>query len=104
MKNQMLNKKAQNAAVDFGKINDAFNSTPNEKLEKIDDYFESKAQVAKAVLPNQPPIHEPAKPTPQQQMAQTQLWSEAKVMEKLLAEQKAKTGPSSLISHIDEGS
>jgi hypothetical protein len=40
---------------------------------------------------------------PQQQLAEAALWSEAKVMEKLLQEQKAKTGPSSLINHIDEG-
>lgn len=91
MKNQMMNHRQKTEAVDFGKINDAFSNAPgnNEKLDKIDDYFESKAQVSKTIIPNQPPFHEPAKPIPQQQMAQAQLWSEAQVMEKLLAEQKA---------------
>jgi hypothetical protein len=53
--------------VDFGGFNEAFANEPtagNEKLDKIDSFFDSNAQVDKTILPNQPPFHEPAKPTP----------------------------------------
>ncbi len=77
MKTQNLNKKQQTEAFDFSKINDALSNSSSEKLDKIDDYFQNNAQVAKTILPNQPPFHEPAKPAPQQQMVQNKLWSEA---------------------------
>ena len=75
--------------VDFGRFNEAFANEPtagNEKLEKIDSFFDSNAQVDRTILPNQPPFHEPAKPMPQQQLAEAdiQLWSEARNMDKLL--------------------
>ena len=44
MENSRLNKRQQSQAVDFGKLNDAFSEQPsNNKLDKIDDYFESNA-------------------------------------------------------------
>jgi hypothetical protein len=70
------NKKQQTQAVDFGKFNEAFANEPtagNEKLDKIDDFFENNAQVSKTIVPSQPPFHEPAKPMPQQQLADIQL-------------------------------
>lgn len=103
MKNSKLNNMKQTQAVDFGKMNEQFKTdTPgnNEKLDKIDSFFENKAQVAKSITPNQPPFHDIAKPAPQQHMAQATLWSDSQ--KQLLAEQKAKTGPSSVMSHINE--
>lgn len=41
--------------VDFGGFNDAFANEPtagNEKLDKIDSFFDSNAQVSKTILPN----------------------------------------------------
>lgn len=41
--------------VDFGGFNEAFANEPtagNEKLDKIDSFFDSNAQVSKTILPN----------------------------------------------------